>query len=261
MFNIEEEFKTLVKNGWLSESEAANYQADTNIISAMNSCTSPQKQNIFHALKRVSYDSIKVLILGKDPYPNPKDAHGLAFSSLDKGTPDSLKNIFKALDSKYNSNLFNDARNDLTHWAEEGVLLLNTGLTFQKISDDSLTTKEKNSVQQSTQRKHMKVWKPFIKTIIKRVLSIKTRPISLILWGNDAHDIVFDNITDKDFQKYRHSRNPIIIPDTQIMILQTSHPSPLSVNRGGDFLTTAPSHFEQCDKHLGVQKIHWTQLQ
>ena len=258
MSNTREEFNILIENGWLTEVQAENFKSQKDIISAINSCTSPQKENIFNALKRVKYNNIRVLILGKDPYPNPKDAHGLAFSSLNTTTPDSLKNIFKAIDSAYGSKLFEKGKNDLTKWTDQGVLLLNTGLTFEKVENNNLSKNELNSLQQSTQRKHMKTWKPFVNEIIKKLLNITDRPLVFILWGKDAHDIVFSNIVDKSFQKYRYDRGVNIIPNTKIMILQASHPSPLSVNRGGDFPQIAPTQFLACNKHLGDNKVDWT---
>lgn len=257
---MKEEFDELVKNGWLTEDDVQKYLSDEKMLTAMDSSTSPKKSDIFNALKKVSLKSVKVLILGKDPYPNPKDAHGLAFSSKNDVTPDSLKNIFKVLDEIYGSKLFETGYNELTHWADEGVLLLNTGLTFQKITDDTLTTKEKNSLQAKVQNENMKIWKPFVNQIIQKVLTVKDRPIVMMLWGNDAHNIVFRNIKNKEFQTHLHDRTPSIIPDTKIMILQCAHPSPLSVNTGGDFMVSAPDQFRKCDEHLGKDKIHWTKL-
>ena len=253
---MNKDFETLIKNGWLTQEEGELFANNEKMQTAISNCTSPQKENIFRALKEVSIDKIRVFILGKDPYPNPKDAHGLAFSSDNTKTPESLKNIFKAIDKAYNSNLFEQAHNNLTSWVEQGVLLLNTGLTFQKIEGEI-------SLQNKVQRQHMKIWKPFIKLIINKIISIKDRPIVMMLWGNDAHDIVFKNIKDKDFQKYNHNRGigvNIIIPDTQIMLLQCSHPSPLTVNRGGDFPEVAPIHFKKCDEYLGKYKINWIKL-
>lgn len=253
---MDRDFEILVKNGWLTKEEAEFFSNNTDMQTAISNCTSPQKENIFRALKEVSIKEIKVFILGKDPYPNPKDAHGLAFSSDNTKTPESLKNIFKAIDKAYGSNLFEQAHNNLTSWVKQGVLLLNTGLTFQKVDGDI-------SLQNKTQRQHMKVWKPFIKLIINKIVEIKNRPIVMMLWGNDAHDIVFKNIKDKDFQKYNHDRGlevNVIIPDTKIMLLQCSHPSPLTVNRGGDFPEIAPIHFKKCDEYLKENKILWTIL-
>ena len=260
MFDFKTDFYKLVQNGWLTKEEADTFINDESIIERINKCTSPQPENIFKALKSVSLDKVKVLILGKDPYPNPKDAHGLAFSSLNTTTPDSLKNIFKAIDEVYGSTLFKDEYNNLTNWVNQGVLLLNTGLTYQRVEDDTLSTKDKNNLQNKIQKDNMKVWKPFIKLILQKILTIKNRPIVMMLWGNDAHDIVFSNIKDSSFKTCLHDTKPHIIPNTSILILQCAHPSPLSVNRGGNFPILAPEQFRDCDKHLGENKIHWTNL-
>lgn len=257
---IQQEFKALIKNGWLTQKEAEVFESNQDIADCISSCTSPSKENIFRALKSLSISDVKVVILGKDPYPNPKDAHGLAFSSDNPSTPDSLKNIFKAIDKAFGSNLFHKSQNNLSNWVKEGTLLLNTGLTYSKVEDKSLDKKSLNLLQARVQNKHMKIWKPFVKLIIKKILSITDRPVVMMLWGNDAHNIVFSNIYDKEFKLKAHTRNCIIIPNTKIMLLQTSHPSPLSVNRGGDFPDTAPKHFLECDKHLGKDKINWINL-
>ena len=254
-------FKELINNGWLTEEESNKFLNNSDIQKCIDTCTSPDKSKIFRALTSVPFDKLKVVILGKDPYPNPLDAHGLAFSSDNKTTPDSLKNIFKAIDKEYGSDLFGKAQNNLENWVSEGVLLLNTGLTFSKITDQTLSKPERDKLQAKTQSEHMRVWKPFVKLIMKKILTIKDRPVVMMLWGNDAHNIVFSNIKDKSFKEQSvHSREGVIVPDTSVMLLQTSHPSPLSVNRGGDFPTTAPEHFKKCDEYLGVNKIHWTKL-
>ena len=221
MFNLEKEFKILVKNGWLTDEEADKFVADENIKKCINECTSPTKEKVFRALKEVPLNKVKVLILGKDPYPNPKDAHGLAFSSDNVKTPDSLKNIFKAIDSAYGSNLFEKAQNNLTNWVNDGVLLLNTGLTYSRVCDDTLTKKERDLMQCRVQNMNMRTWKGFIKLIMNKLLSIKDRPIVMMLWGNEAHDIIFANIKDKEFKGCLHEREAVIVQDTKIMLLQT----------------------------------------
>lgn len=257
MFSLEREFEILIKNGWLTKVEAEEFISDENIKKCINECTSPVKENVFRALKEVPLDKVKILILGKDPYPNPKDAHGLAFSSDNIKTPDSLKNIFKSIDLAYGSELFERSQNNLTNWVNSGVLLLNTGLTYSRVYDETLTKKERDLIQARVQSTNMRTWKPFIRLIMNKILSIKDRAIVMMLWGNEAHDIIFSNIKDREFKLNLHKRNAVIIPDTKIMLLQTSHPSPLSVNRGGDFLTTAPNHFKECDSHLGDDKVSW----
>lgn len=248
---MKKDFEILVENGWLDDKSAKKYCESEDIINAINNSTSPKRENIFNALKIISVDNLKAVILGKDPYPNPMHAHGLAFSSKNSATPDSLKNIFKAIDKAYNSNLFDKANNDLTPWANQGVLLLNTSLTFEKC-DDKIE-------QAKLQRKHFKIWQGFIADIIKKILTIKN-PIAMFLWGNDAHNLVYRLIKDKEFKTTIHSRYPQLVPDTNIMLLMTSHPSPLSVNRGGDFLESASKHFIECDKFLKDNKINWTSL-
>ena len=170
---------------------------------------------------------------------------------MDNKTPDSLKNIFKAIDIAYNSNLFKNAKNDLTNWVNQGVLLLNTSLTFEK--------KEDKKQQAKRQLAHAKIWKSFTKEIIEKILSSKNK-IAMFLWGNDAHNLVYKSIKDKEFQKTNHSRTPQIIPSANIMLLMASHPSPLYVNRGGDFLEVTPNHFLECDKFLAENKINWISL-
>lgn len=242
-FNLKNETDILIKNGWLTKEEADTFFSEEKLLKAIELSTSPVKENIFNALKLTPLNKVKAVIFGKDPYPNPKDAHGLAFSSKNNITPDSLKNIFKAIDKYRGSTLFEEAENDLTLWAKNGVLLLNTGLTYQKIEGDI-------KAQQKVQTENMKLWKPFIKCITDKILSQKNRKIVIFLWGNDAHNIVFSQIKDKTFKKNLHSREPVFIPDTQIMILQSSHPSPLSVNRGGDFPCVVPYHFKSADEYL-----------
>ena len=248
---MKNDFEILIKNGWLDKNSAEKYLNDKDIKEAIDNSTSPKKDDIFNALKMLRFDDVKAVILGKDPYPNPCHAHGLAFSSKNNTTPDSLKNIFKAIDSAYNSNLFEKADNELTSWVKQGVLLLNTSLTFEKSEDKALQAK--------LQIKHYKIWKNFIKEIIDKILTIKT-PLVMFLWGNDAHNLVYQSIKDKNFKTTIHSREPQIIPNTNIMLLMTSHPSPLSVNRGGDFLKTAKEHFIISDKFLKNNKINWTSL-
>ena len=248
---MKKDFEKLVENGWLSPESAKKYLENKDIQDVIKKCTSPKRENILNALKIVPKNKVKAVIIGKDPYPNPLHAHGLAFSSKNNITPDSLKNIFKAIDKTYNSNLFNRANNDLTSWANQGVLLLNTSLTFEKCED--------KIEQAKNQRKHFKIWQEFIREIIEQILTIKT-PMTMFLWGNDAHNLVYKSIKDEDFKATIHSRKPQIIPNTNIMLLMTSHPSPLSVNRGGDFIESASEHFIECDKFLKDNKINWISL-
>ena len=91
----------------------------------------PQKSQIFNALNITSFESVKVVLLGQDPYHGPFQAHGLSFS-VNKGVnlPPSLKNIFQEL--KNDLNIENSQYGDLSHWAKQGVLLLNSILTVER---------------------------------------------------------------------------------------------------------------------------------
>lgn len=158
----------------------------------------PEKKNIFQALKKSSFKETKVIILGQDPYPNKGQAHGLAFS-VPNGVslPPSLKNIFKELK--------NDLREqeertsgDLSSWAEQGVLLLNSVLTTEEHKPQS----------------HAKQgWEDFTDAIIK-ILSDKKDHCVFILWGN-----------------YAQSKKKLI-DTSKHYVLEGSHPSPLSAYRG-----------------------------
>ena len=89
----------------------------------------PSQDDVLNAIKLTSLDNAKVLIIGQDPYPSAEHAHGLAFSSLSAKTPASLKNIFKKLKEDFPKGKYNS--NTLTEWGKQGVILLNTSLTFE----------------------------------------------------------------------------------------------------------------------------------
>ena len=96
----------------------------------------PKKENLFNAFKFTPFEEIKVVILGQDPYHNPNQAHGLAFSVENRILPKSLINIFEELRSEYPDFPKNHSGN-LTAWARQGVLLLNTGLSVRKNEPNS----------------------------------------------------------------------------------------------------------------------------
>ena len=157
----------------------------------------PAQDNIFKALKLTPYSNVKVVIVGQDPYHGEKEANGLSFSvSPGIKLPPSLKNIYKELyddlkiDRKDNG--------DLTDWAEQGVLLLNTVLTVEKDKPAS----------------HRNFgWELFTDYIIK-TLNEKKEPIVFILWGNFA----------KNKAK--------LITNQRHLIITSSHPSPFSARYG-----------------------------
>lgn len=176
----------------------------------------PEPRNVFKALT-LSPEKVKVLILGQDPYPNADHAMGLAFS-VNKTVsvlPASLKNIFKELESDLGVVRTNG---DLSDWVDQGVLLLNTTLTF-------------NPTQP---RQHLNIgWDLFTKSIIE--YAGKNGAIG-VLWGNHA-------IAMKDF----------FLPDR---VITSFHPSPLSAYKG--FFDSKPfSRVNQILIEQGISEIKW----
>ncbi|WP_399529763.1 uracil-DNA glycosylase [uncultured Anaerococcus sp.] len=181
----------------------------------------PPKSEIFNALKLSSYRDTKVLILGQDPYYNPGQANGLAFS-VKEGVkiPPSLKNIYKELEADLEIPIADTG--SLISWAKQGVLLLNTSLTVEE--------KKPNS--------HKNIgWKIFTDAIIK-ILNEKERPCVFILWGNNA------------ISKERFITNP------KHLIIKSSHPSPLSARRGffGSKVFSKTNQFLKDNKE---EEINW----
>lgn len=156
----------------------------------------PEYKNIFNALKLTDYDEVKVVILGQDPYHGIGEAHGLSFSVREGiKMPPSLLNIFKEL---YSDLGIKRTKSDLTDWAKEGVLLLNSIMTVVK--DTPLSHKNRG-------------WEIFTDTIISK-LNERQEPVIFLLWGSFARSKK-ELITNK-----RHK------------IIESVHPSPLSASRG-----------------------------
>ena len=157
----------------------------------------PEEKNVFNALKLTPFESVKVVILGQDPYHGFGQAHGLSFS-VQKGTPlpPSLKNIYKELQEDIGGELPKEG--DLSHWAKQGVLLLNTVLTVEEGNANS--------------HKGMG-WETLTNRFIESLNELK-HPVIFILWGKPAQD------------KEKLITNP------NHVILKAPHPSPLSAYRG-----------------------------
>ena len=156
----------------------------------------PEYKNIFNALRYTPYSNVKVVIIGQDPYHGEGEAHGLSFS-VQEGVPlpPSLQNIYKEL---YSDLGIKNTKGDLTPWAKEGVLLLNSILSVEK--DKPLS--------------HSKLgWQLLTDHIIK-ILNQKEEPIVFILWGSYAR-------SKKEF-----------ITNKKHLIIESVHPSPLSASRG-----------------------------
>ena len=157
----------------------------------------PPKNYILRALSLTDYDNVKVVILGQDPYHGLGEANGLAFS-VNKGIklPPSLQNIYKELHSDLGIDI--PITGDLTCWAKEGVLLLNSVLTVEKDKPAS----HKNLG-----------WEKFTDAIISKV-NEKDTPVVFILWGN--------------FAKIKKH----LITNPKHLVIESSHPSPFSCNYG-----------------------------
>ena len=181
----------------------------------------PEMHDIFNALKYTSFSDVKVVIIGQDPYHGPRQAHGLCFS-VQEGVepPPSLKNMFKELSTDVGKPT--PPNGDLTAWAKQGVLLLNTVLT----------------VRQGQPTSHQgQGWEQFTDRVIAE-LNHKQTPVVFLLWGAHAQ------------RKAQLITNPIHYK------LATVHPSPLSAHRG----FFGCRHFSKTNALLvkhGMHPIEW----
>ncbi len=180
----------------------------------------PKKEDVFNAFVSTPYENVKVVIIGQDPYHGEGEAMGLSFSVRDNvKIPPSLRNIFKELKSDLG---IEKASGDLSGWAKEGVLLLNSILTVEKDLASS----------------HKKLgWEKYTDEVIK-LMNEKECPVVFILWGNFA----------------RNKKE--LITNDKHLILESVHPSPLSANRG--FFGTKP--FSKTNEFLeknNMQSINW----
>lgn len=180
----------------------------------------PPSELVFNALAQAPFDNVKVVILGQDPYHNPGQAHGLSFSvPAAIKAPPSLVNIFKELNADM---AISRTNTDLTDWAEQGVLLLNSTLTVLK--------------NQPTSHSNFG-WEDFTDYIIKSI-SDKKENVVFILWG-----------------AYAKSKRALIDTNKHL-VLESPHPSPLSAYRG--FFGSRP--FSKTNTYLkshGLSKIVW----
>lgn len=180
----------------------------------------PNSADIYNAFMKTSYDDVKVVILGQDPYHEEGQANGLAFS-VNNGVkmPPSLKNIFKELQDDIDGELRTNT--DLTDWAKQGVFLLNSSLTVIEGRPNSMAD----------------IWNTFTDSIIK-LLNNKEKPIVFVLWGKNARD------------------KKKLIDTNKHFIIESAHPSPLSAYRG--FFGSKP--FSKVNEYListGQVPIDW----
>ncbi|HEY8271496.1 MAG TPA: uracil-DNA glycosylase [Pseudobdellovibrionaceae bacterium] len=182
----------------------------------------PKGEEYFAAMNLTPLDKVKVVIIGQDPYHGPGQAHGLSFS-VRKGVrfPPSLMNIFKELHDDLGLPL--PKSGDLTHWAEQGVLLLNAVLTVEG---------GKAAAHQG------KGWELFTDQIIA-TLNKNREHIVYLLWGSYAQ------------------KKAAFVDRTKNLVLESPHPSPLSAYRG--FFGSKP--FSKINKYLrehGIKEIDWS---
>lgn len=189
---------------------------------AVNSCF-PPKELLFSAFDYCSFEDLKVVIIGQDPYHGEGEANGLCFSVNEnmKISP-SLRNIFRELNSDLDS-LFLPNSGNLERWAKQGILLLNATLSVQKDKPNS--------------HKHLN-WGKFTDAVIQEI-SDKKSNVVFLLWGNFAH------------------KKGLKIDRTKHLVLESGHPSPMSANQGKWF---GNKHFSKTNDYLkskGIEEINW----
>ena len=182
----------------------------------------PPGKYIFEAFNRTPFDKVKVVILGQDPYHEPNQAHGLCFS-VQKGVrlPPSLVNIYKELEDEFGTK-FLDRDGDLSHWADQGVLLLNATLTVAAGNAGS-------------HQGHG--WEMFTDAVVSK-LAEQRENLVFMLWGSYAR------------------RKGAVINRKRHLVLECAHPSPLSVYRG----FFGCGHFKKANEYLasnGLSVIDW----
>ena len=182
----------------------------------------PDEEKIFEAFNQTHFENVKAVIIGQDPYHGVNQAHGLSFST-EEGfkLPPSLRNIFKELNSDLKLEI--PKSGNLSKWAKEGVLLMNSILT----------------VRAKTPGSHQnKGWEKFTDSVIN-LLSNERENIVFILWG-----------------KYAQEKESLIDTEKHF-IIKSAHPSPLSAHNG--FFGSKP--FSKCNDYLessGVSPVNWS---
>ena len=183
----------------------------------------PPEPLIFNAFRETPFDAVKVVILGQDPYHNPGQAQGLAFSVPDGiALPPSLVNIYKELDAE---GYRGERTGDLTRWARQGVLLLNATLTVAGGDTTAAGSHQGRG------------WERFTDAVV-RALAERREGIVYLLWGSYAQ------------------KKAAFVDAAKNLVLKSAHPSPLSAYRG----FFGCGHFKACNDYLaarGKEPIAW----
>ena len=174
-----------------------DYENETQKATELTLTVFPPPQDTFNCFNHFNWQDTKVIIIGQDPYHGYGQANGLAFAvNTNIKTPPSLRNILHNVNTSFNKTT--QTQTNLLHWAQQGVLLLNSSL----------------SVRESKPGSHSHIWKDFTQWVLSQLVQQNTKAIP-VMWGAHAHSIA-------EKSKLIHSNNTGII---------TSHPSPLSFKK------------------------------
>ncbi len=183
----------------------------------------PSRELLFAAFDHCSFENLKLVIIGQDPYHGVGEANGLCFSVNDGvKIPPSLRNIFRELNDDLGT-VFMPSSGNLEHWAKQGILLLNSALSVQKDKPNS--------------HKHLP-WNVFTDAVIQKI-SDQKETIVFLLWGSFAQ------------------KKGAKIDRTKHLVLESGHPSPMSANQGKWF---GNKHFSKTNNYLksrGKIEISW----
>lgn len=218
MINSWEDLFHQIKN-----QEYAHKINETLNVEYQNHIVFPPRNLMFNAFNLTPLKDVKVVIIGQDPYHEEGQAMGLSFS-VPKGVPlpPSLINIYREIENNFNIKM-NYNNGDLTYLAKQGVLLLNTLLTVRK----------------SQPLSHQNIGYNYFVGDVLKVLDMQSQPMVFLLWGSYARSL----------KQFLHNSNHLI--------LEATHPSPLSANRGGFF---NQNHFIKTNDYLikhNVKPINW----
>lgn len=207
----------------------------------------PAVDQVFNALKFTPFEQVKCVLFGQDPYHGQGQAMGLCFSvNKGVGVPPSLWNIYKELSDDSKVQFKTPNHGDLSRWAKQGVLMLNTSLTVRQGKAHSHAAFK---YLDSNGEKHFLRWRELIDDIVMEI-SNRKNGVVWMLWGGPAK------------KAYGSQRTPartkqVEIDQSKHLVLEATHPSPLGANQGGWF---GCGHFSKCNNYLvkqGKTPIDW----